>query len=386
MCRPVLHGPRYRARLCRVAEMQQAECIWWCFWRSKHIQALSRPHQISSFQFALCRRAFPDDWLLAWSEVKMSSHNHSMPFKPFDACILLESALCRAFQLANNRHFMIVSLSIFACQVMNPSEADFVVGGIRVNTFSTTTWNMLRLWQCKGCKDQGGMRWQASWMLQNSEPETFAAECACKRDKQATIQVLPKACTSLSILKQERSECSVDPCCDWCHSLPAFLVHPSEIWVFRQQITTPAAHHCKSMVAPSQLEHGQDSSCPPRLYLIHGHIGLESMMCKVLSRQRVFMKQLLGYRVTLRSSPGQDDQNLNLVNSCVGPAETALVSSTCTVTGRSFQQVTWWPMKHRCIEFCLIYCISRNTTDFADCHQFHTIWNWNSMTWRTSEV
>ena len=63
--------------------MQQAECIWCCFWRplvSKHIQALSRPHQISSFQFALCRRAFPDDWLFAWSEVKMSSHNHSMPF------------------------------------------------------------------------------------------------------------------------------------------------------------------------------------------------------------------------------------------------------------------------------------------------------------------
>ena len=63
--------------------MQQAECIWCCFWRplgSKHIQALSHPHQISSFQFALCRRAFPDDWLLAWSEVKMSSHNRSMPF------------------------------------------------------------------------------------------------------------------------------------------------------------------------------------------------------------------------------------------------------------------------------------------------------------------
>jgi len=29
-------------------------------------------------------------------------------------------------------------------------------------------------------------------------------------------------------------------------------------------------------------------------FLIHGHISLESMMCKVLSRQRVFMKQLLG--------------------------------------------------------------------------------------------
>ena len=46
-------------------------------------------------------------------------------------------------------------------------------------------------------------------------------------------------------------------------------------------------------------------------------------------------------------------------------------------TARSFQQVTWRPVKRRSIEFCLIYCIvlvSRNT-DFADGHQFHTIWN-----------
>ena len=45
----------------------------------------------------------------------------------------------QAFQLANNRHFMIgiVNSSIFACQVMKLSEADFAVGGIRVNTFST---------------------------------------------------------------------------------------------------------------------------------------------------------------------------------------------------------------------------------------------------------
>ena len=52
------------------------------------------------------------------------------------------------------------------------------------------------------------------------------------------------------------------------------------------------------------------------------------------------MKQLLGHctRVTLRSSPRQDDHNLNLVNSYVGLAETALVSSTCAVTAQSFQQ------------------------------------------------
>ena len=165
------------------------------------------------------------------------------------------------------------------------------------------------------------MRWQASWMLQNSEPETFAAECACKRDKQMTIQVLLKAS---SFIKQERSECSVDRCCDWCDSLPAFLVHPSEIWVFRQQITTPATHHCKLWLLLVSWSMDKIPAVHP-FFLIHGHIGLESMMCKVLSRQRVFMKQLLGHRVTLRSSPRQDDQNLNLVNSCVGPAETALV-------------------------------------------------------------
>eukprot|EP00434_Breviolum_minutum_P042576 symbB.v1.2.037902.t1/scaffold5731.1/size24151/2 len=55
------------------------------------------------------------------------------------------------------------------------------------------------------------------------------------------------------------------------------------------------------------------------------------------------MKQPLGHcanctLVTLRSSSRQDDQNLNLENSYVGHAETALLSSTCTVTAQSFQQ------------------------------------------------
>ena len=121
------------------ARKQQAECMV-----SKHIQALSRPHQISSFQFALCRRAFPDDRLLAWSEVKMSSHK--LLYMPLTVWCVYPARECvvQAFQLANNRHFMIgiVSLSIFACQVMNPSAADFAVGGIRVHTFSTTTWNI----------------------------------------------------------------------------------------------------------------------------------------------------------------------------------------------------------------------------------------------------
>ena len=102
---------------------------------------------------------------------------------------------------------------------------------------------------------------------------------------------------------------------------------------------TPAAHHCK----PSLLLISWSMDKIPAVhlfFLIHGPIDLESLMCKVQSRQRVFMKQLLGHRtrLTLRSSPRQDDQNLNLVNSCVGHAETALVSSTCTATAQSFQQ------------------------------------------------
>ena len=64
------------------------------------------------------------------------------------------------------------------------------------------------------------------------------------------------------VIKQERSECS-DRCCD-CHSPPAFLVHPSEVWVFQYQITTPAAHWKPRLLrVPNQ--HGQDSSCPPVL-------------------------------------------------------------------------------------------------------------------------
>ena len=92
--------------------------------------------------------------------------------------------------------------------------------------------------------------------------------------------------------------------------------------------------------------------------LIQGPIDLESRMCKVQSRQRVFMKQLLGHRtrVTLRSSPRQDDKNLNLVNSCVGHAETALVSQLARQQHSLFSKVTWWSVKHRFIGFC-IFCL-----------------------------
>ena len=109
----------------------------------------------------------------------------------------------------------------------------------------------------------------------------------------------------------------------------------------RRQLPTTARHSCST----SLLTSWRMDKIPAihLFFLMQVPIGLESIMCKVLSRQRVFMKQLLGHcanctRVTLRSSPKQDDQNLNLANSYVGHAETALVSSTCTVTAQSFQQ------------------------------------------------
>ena len=65
----------------RDAGTQQAECLMLPSRpvASKHIQAVSHPRQIGSFQFARCRSAFPDCRLLAWSEVAMSWHNNSMP-------------------------------------------------------------------------------------------------------------------------------------------------------------------------------------------------------------------------------------------------------------------------------------------------------------------
>ena len=65
-----------------------------------------------------------------------------------------------------------------------------------------------------------------------------------------------------SVIKQERSEC-LDRCWD-CHSQPAFLVRPSEVWVFEHQITTPAVHW-KPWFLHVPNQHGQDSSCPPVL-------------------------------------------------------------------------------------------------------------------------
>ena len=138
----------------------------------------------------------------------------------------------QTFQLANNGHFMIgIQFVVFCLSSYKPKWRRLCGArprGIRVSTFYLPETS----WDSDSGRDlnQGGMRWQASWMLQNSEPETFAAVRACKRAKRVTTQVLPKASFAI---KQERSECSDDRCCDWCHSLPASLVHPSETWFFR---------------------------------------------------------------------------------------------------------------------------------------------------------
>ena len=229
--------------------------------------------------------------------------------------------------------------------------------------------------------NQGRMRWQANWMLQNSEPETFAAVCACKRAKQVTTKVLPKAS---SLVKQERSECSDDRCCDWRHSLPAVLVHPSETWVFRPQITTPAAHDCKPWslhVAPNQLEHGQDSSCPPVLSGTRPHWPRKHDV------QGTFKAKSL-HEPTTWTSHSCDIEIISkrwsepeLVNSCLGHAETALVSSTCTFLWeqqRSLSsKVTWRPLKICLIWLYLLYLWAKTGKNTILVHHwFPSIWYW----------
>ena len=141
----------------------------------------------------------------------------------------------------------------------------------------------------------------------------------------------------------------------------SFLLNQArKIWMLRWQVLwlmslirqksefSGAKSRC---LLPTTARHGcsmsllsMDKIPAIHLFFLIGPIGLESiMLLSVLSRRRVFMKQLLGHcanctRVTLRSSSRQDDQNLNLENSYVGHAETALLSSTCTVTAQSFQQ------------------------------------------------
>ena len=180
-------------------------------------------------------------------------------------------------------------------------------------------------------------------MLQNSEP-TFAAVCACERAKQVnqvTTQLFFQKLRLQSSKKDLNTQTGAVTVT--LHQLSFSIRQTSECSNIKSRHQLPTeSHGCSTFLT------SMDKIPAVHLFfLMHGPIGLESMMCKVLSRQRVFMNQLLGHRtlVTLRSSQRQDDQNLNLVSSCVGHAETALVSSTCTVTAQSFQQVTWRLLK-----------------------------------------
>ena len=109
------------------------------------------------------------------------------------------------------------------------------------------------------------------------------------------------------------------------------------------------------MVAASQVEDGQDSSCPPvvsdtRPYWARKH-GVQG------ARQRVFMKQLLGHRtcVTVRSSPRQDDQKPELGKLLRWPCrDSSGFLNLHGITAQSLQQVPWRPLKHRFLGNCLI--------------------------------
>ena len=121
-----------------------------------------------------------------------------------------------------------------------------------------------------------------------------------------------------------------------------------------RNLSFPAPNHdascppLQAMVAPNQLEHGQDSSCPHFLsdtrYWPRRHDVQGTFKAKSLHETTTWTSYSCDIEII--SSPRQDDEKLNLVNSCVGPSETALVSSTCTVTAQPLQQVTWRPLKH----------------------------------------
>ena len=203
MCRPVLHGPRYRARLCQMAECSRLNAYDAVFGDpniSRHWVVHTR---LAAFNLRFAAVHFQmTDYSL---EVKSRWARTTTPCLLTVWCVYpARECVVRAFQLANNRHFMIVSVSIFACQVMNPSEADFVVGGIRVNTFSTT-WDMLRLSQCKGSKGWN----EVTSKLDVAEFRARNLCCRmCVQKRQATDDDTGVAESFVWNIKQERSECS----------------------------------------------------------------------------------------------------------------------------------------------------------------------------------
>ena len=257
MRRPVSHGSRYRTRLC-----QMPECS-----RLNAYDAVFGDPDISRHWVVHTRLAA---FNLRFAAVHFQMTNYSLEVKSRWArtttpCLLTVwcvypagECVVRAFQLANNRHFMIVSLSIFACQVMNPSEADFVVGGIRVNTFSTTAWNMLRLWQCKGSKSG---RNEVTSKLDVAEFRTRNLCCRmCVQKREASNDT---GVAESFVFTQARKIWMLSWHVLWLMWLsPSFPCPSVRILSFPAPNDDASCPPVQAMVAPSQLEHGQDSSCP----------------------------------------------------------------------------------------------------------------------------
>ena len=151
----------------------------------------------------------------------------------------------QAFQLANNRHFMMGSeysqyVDFLLVKLWTSSEADFVVGGVRANTFSTTSWNSLRLWQCLGSKS-GRNDNEVTSKLDAAEFRSRNLCCStCLQKSQASDDA---GVAESFVFNQARKIWMVRWQVLWLMSLsPSFLVPSSEIWVFQPN---------------------HDASCPP---------------------------------------------------------------------------------------------------------------------------
>ena len=179
-------------------------------------------------------------------------------------------------------------------------------------------------------------------MLQNSGPETAEtfAVCFCKLRAKQMNQVT----TQVFFWKLRLWWSKKDPSAQT--GAVTLILHQLSLCVrslsFQHQITTPSVHWKTWLlhIVPNQLVHGQDSSCPPVLsdtqpYWPRKHEVQGTFKAKSLHEPTTWTFYPCDIEIFR-----QDDENLNLVSSCVGHAETALVSSTCRVTAQSFQPVT----------------------------------------------
>ena len=192
MCRPVSHGPRYRARLCQMRECSRLNAYDAVFgdpWSPN----ISRHWVIHTRLAAFNLRS-------AAVHFQMTDYDYSLEVKSRWArttalCLLTvwcvhpaRECVLQAFQLAHNGHFMIGSQFVdFCLSSYEPKWSRFVVRGIRVNTFSTITWNILRLWQCKGSKSGGN---EVTSKLDVAEFRTRNLCCSmCLQKSQASADV-----------------------------------------------------------------------------------------------------------------------------------------------------------------------------------------------------